>query len=119
MIETSRGRLSRQRQLSRPPPEADDALWANRCRVIVPGWWALLRTPAFGIFVVVVGSNQYGVTGTALRIGMWMLALTIAATATITLRRNLPAIMRPPPLTRGPHPPAPERHPPSRSPLLL
>jgi hypothetical protein len=49
---------------------------------------------AFGIFVVVGSDIQYGVTGTALRIGFWMLVLTIAAAAVITVRRNLPAILR-------------------------
>ena len=50
---------------------------------------------SFGIFVVVVGSdNQYGVTGTALRIGFWMVVPAIAAGAVIVLRRRLPAIGR-------------------------
>lgn len=58
-------------------------------------WWVLRLPLAFGIFVVVVGGDkQYGVVGTARRIGMWMLILSIAAAGVITLRRGLPAIIR-------------------------
>jgi hypothetical protein len=61
-----------------------------------PGrWWVLWLPLSFGIFVVVAGSdNQHGVIGTALRIGFWMVVLTIAAGAVIVLRRRLPTIVR-------------------------
>jgi hypothetical protein len=58
-------------------------------------WWVLWLPLSFGIFVVVVGSdNRYGVAGTAVRVGFWMLILAVAAAVVIKLRRRLPAIIR-------------------------
>jgi hypothetical protein len=62
---------------------------------VIARWWVLWLPLSFGIFVVVVGSdNQYGVAGTAGRVGFWMLVLTIAAAAVIKLRRRLRTIIR-------------------------
>ncbi len=61
---------------------------------VIGRWWILVLPVLFAVFVVVVGSDSpYGVTGTTLRVGLWMTILGLAAAGLIVLRRRLPDLL--------------------------
>ena len=52
-------------------------------------WWVLWLPVAFGVITALFAANpEFGVVGTALRVGMWVIIVDLAAAAVILARRH-------------------------------